>query len=137
MIIKTETDLKEKQITLGIDQFINLYEVNNQVDGKIPKTIKWYSEMLRSFTRYLKMKLGVSDLKALSIDMVRGYILYLRQRRRFEGHPYTPEQDTLLSAKTIQCHTKALKAFSSWLYSEGYTTENRLRILSSQKHRIL
>jgi len=97
------------------------------------QTVLWYSEMLRSFTRYLMTKQSASDLEAFSIDTVRDYILYLRQRRRFEGHPYTPEQDTLLSAKTIQCHTRALKAFSSWLYSEGYTAENRLKNLKLPK----
>jgi site-specific recombinase XerD len=51
----------------------------------------------------------------------------------FEGHPYTPQQDKPVSARTVQCHVRALKAFSSWLHAEGYSTENRLKNLKLPK----
>jgi len=65
--------------------------------------------------------------------VVRGYILYLRHRPEFHGHPYTPEQNVTLSPQTIRGHIRALKAFSTWLYLEGYTTENRLKNLKLPK----
>jgi integrase/recombinase XerC/integrase/recombinase XerD len=58
--------------------------------------------------------------------MVRDYKLYLLERHKYAGHPFTPEQQKTLSPKTVQCHVRALKAFSSWLYREGYTSDNRL-----------
>ena len=58
--------------------------------------------------------------------MVRNYILYLRDRPRFQGHPYIPAKKVALSPRSLQCHVRTLKAFSSWLYDEGYTDENRL-----------
>ena len=64
---------------------------------------------------------------------MRNYILYLKQKQRFDGHPYTSKQASLLSPKTVQCHVRALKAFSSWLYSEGHTEENRLKNLKLPK----
>jgi site-specific recombinase XerD len=117
----------------SLKHLLDMYRLSNEVEGKSPKTVGWYNEMLRLFTRYLVTKPAASNIEAFSIDLVKDYILYLRQKRRFKGHPYTPEQDSRLSVKTIQCHVRALKAFSSWLYSEGYTTENRLRNLKLPK----
>jgi site-specific recombinase XerD len=57
----------------------------------------------------------------------------VRNKPRFQGHPYTPEQDQLLSPRTIQCHIRVLKAFATWLYSEGYTTKNILKNLKLPK----
>ena len=65
--------------------------------------------------------------------MVRNYILYLRDRPRFQGHPYIPAQTTTLSPRSLQCHVRTLKAFSSWLYAEGYTDENHLQNLKLPK----
>ncbi|MFC2062542.1 tyrosine-type recombinase/integrase, partial [Chloroflexota bacterium] len=38
-----------------------------------------------------------------------------------------------VSAKTVHGHVRALKAFSSWLYSEGYTEDNRLSSIKLPK----
>ena len=38
-----------------------------------------------------------------------------------------------LSPQTLRCHTRALKAFSTRLYLEGYTNENRLKNLKIPK----
>ena len=67
------------------------------------------------------------------MDNVRQYILDLRNRRSFEGHPYTHAQDKSVSSKTVQGHVRGLKAFSTWLYREGYTSKNRLEYLKIPK----
>ncbi len=41
--------------------------------------------------------------------------------------------DEFLSAKTVQCHVRTLKAFFSWLHREGYTDENKLQKLKLPK----
>lgn len=122
-----------KKLALSISGLVNLYKRNNLADGKSPRTIKWYDEILRSFHSWLTAELQNDDISVFDIALVRDYILYLRHKPRFQGHPYTPEQDQLLSAKTVQCHVRALKAFSSWLYVEGHTGDNRLRNLKLPK----
>ncbi|MFC1870070.1 tyrosine-type recombinase/integrase [Chloroflexota bacterium] len=59
--------------------------------------------------------------------------MYLRQKPRFQGHPYIPERNKPISPKTVQCHVRALKAFSSWLCTESYTPENKLKNLKVPK----
>ena len=123
----------DNKVAPTIDELIACYEMANLADGKSPKTIRWYGDLLSSFLGYLKAKQACLDLSGFDIDAVRGYILYLRHKPRFQGHPYTPEQSELLSPKTIQCHVRTLKAFSSWLCLEGYTSDNRLKNLKLPK----
>jgi site-specific recombinase XerD len=93
----------------------------------------WYREILSQFSSYLKNEHYSRNLSAVSLDIVRGYVLYLRNRPRFQGHPFISENGKLLSPKTVQCHVRVLKAFSTWLYDEGYTTQNRLKNLKLPK----
>ena len=125
--------LTNKIRALIIDELIGRYAKSNHADGKSPRTVKWYSEILASFSSYVKSKLGKNGLSVFTLEIVREYILYLRQKPRFQGHPYTPEQGRLLSAETLRCHSRALKAFSTWLHREGYTSENRLKNLKLPK----
>lgn len=132
MVVKTVVLTNEIKI-LAIDELVDRYATSNKADGKSPSTVKWYTEILTSFSGYVKSKLGKNGLSVFTLELARGYILYLRQKPRFQGHPYTPERDKPISPKTVQCHVRALKAFSSWLYAENYTPENRLKNLKIPK----
>jgi site-specific recombinase XerD len=125
--------IQDHKTAPSIGEVVSGYELANQADGKSDKTVKWYNEMLRSFQSYVAAQKQCADLSIFNTHMVRDYILYLRSKPKFAGHPYTPEQDKVLSARTVLCHVRALKAFSSWLYSEGYTEENRLKNLKLPK----
>jgi len=130
--MKTKTVLPKKKPASTIDELIGRYELSNRADGKSASTISWYSDMLMSFSSHMK-KVHCNNISVFTLDTIRGYILYLRQKPKFQGHPYTPQQDKPLSARTVQCHVRALKAFSSWLYIEGYTADNRLKNLKLPK----
>lgn len=116
-----------------VDDLILRYELSNRAEGKSAKTITWYSDILYSFSSYFKENGYSGDISDFTIERARDYILFLKQKPRFEGHPYTPAQSKLLSPKTVQCHARALKAYSSWLYTDGYTSENRLKNLKLPK----
>lgn len=116
-----------------IDELVARYAVSNQVDGKSPKTIAWYGDILSQFLRYLKDNGYQSILSTFNMDIIRGYILFLRRRPRFQGHPFISQKGDLLSPKTVQCHVRVLKALSTWLYEEEYTTTNRLKNLKLPK----
>jgi len=125
--------ITKKVEALIIDELISRYAVSNEAGGKSPRTIAWYNDMLAQFSAYLNTKQHTSHLSAFIIETVKGYILYLQHKPKFKGHPYTPAQSKPLSPKTVQGHVRALKAFSSWLHSEGHTVENRLKNLKLPK----
>lgn len=119
-----KTDLKH---------LIDVFRLSNEAEGKSPKTVSWYDEMLKVFTRYLSANHLSHDLSAFNVDTMRGYILYLKDKPKFLSHPYTPAREERLSPKTVQGHVRTLKAFASWLHTECYTTENRLQSLKLPK----
>jgi len=114
------------EVWFSFDELIQEYELCNHAEGKSPKTISWYNDILRQYSRYLKNCNLATEIKDFSVSSVRDYILYLRNKPKYDNHPYTPRQTQLLSPRTIQCHVRALKAFSTWLYREGYSSENIL-----------
>ena len=98
---------------LTIGELLKRFTLSNQADGKSPKTITWYRDMLTQFEAYLKTERYPCHLSAIILDIVRGYVLYLRHKPKFKGHPFTPTQADYLSPRTVQCHVRSLKAFSS------------------------
>jgi len=123
----------KKEAAKGLQQLADTYRLSNQVEGKSIKTVTWYHEMLQAFIRYLESRHIAASLPAFNIDTVRNYILYLQQKHRFQGHATIAAKASVLSPRTVQCHVQVLRAFSSWLLREGYTTANRLQNLKLPK----
>ncbi len=97
---------------LEMEKLILHFEQSNKAEGKSPKTVVWYREMLSGFTRFIMSAGEASVLANFNATEVREFIIH--------------EQGRELSPFTIQAKVRALKAFSSWLYSEGYTGDNLL-----------
>ena len=89
-----------------LDKLIVHFAQSNRADGKSPKTISWYSEMLDGFKRFLESKGYRAVLSDFDIDMVREFVVH--------------EQERTMSPYTVQGKVRALKAFSSWLFREGH-----------------
>ncbi len=117
----------------NIRELINRFRVSNRAASKSPRTIEWYDDMLNSLDNYLNTVQQCNDLSVFNRDMIREYIIHLQHKKKYEGHPYTPVQSKTLSPRTIQCHVRAVKAFSTWLYDEGYTEDNMLSKLRMPK----
>ena len=116
----------------GLEDLFGHYELCNQAEGKSLDTTDWYRYIFNQFTTFLKNHHHSLTLSSFNIDMGRAYVLYLRQRPRFQGHPYTTKQG-IISTETVRGHVRGLRAFSSWLYEEGYTRENKLKNLKPPK----
>jgi site-specific recombinase XerD len=91
----------------------------NKAEGKSPKTVTWYSEMLTSFVNFLK-KTGLGETLAdFTTANARGFILY--------------EQSRKVSPYTVQARVRSLKSFSSWLLREGYLDQNLMALVKLPK----
>ncbi len=116
-----------------LNELISRYALQNEAESKSPKTITWYNDLLKQYCRYLEASAIIPDASAINKDCARAYMLYLHNKNRFDSHPHSPAPMQPLSPKTIQCHIRCLKAFSTWLSEEGYTSENRLQHLKLPK----
>jgi site-specific recombinase XerD len=101
-----------KMAELDLTKLITHFAQSNKADGKSVRTVSWYTEMLLDFVRFITSKGKEAVLAELNATAVREFIIY--------------EQGRGLSPFTVQCRVRALKAFASWLFKEGYTTDNLL-----------
>ena len=104
---------------LELDKLILHFKQSNRAEGKSPKTVSWYEEMLCVFPRYLESSSIIPILANFNLESVRAFIV--------------SEQNRGLSPYTVQARVRALKAFSTWLFSEQYTRENILANLKMPK----
>ena len=104
---------------LELSNLIVHFAQSNKAEGKSPKTVSWYSEMLISYVKHLEAIELQPTLTELDITNVREFIIH--------------EQGRQISPYTVVCKVRALKAFASWLLREGYTTCNILASLKLPK----
>ena len=64
------------------------------------------------------------DVDQVGPGQVRAFILFLQEQKRFSCHPFNHAQDKNLSGYTINCYLRSIRAFFSWLVSEGVIAEN-------------
>ena len=117
-----QTNQQEGRHTLP--RLIEYYEVCNKAEGKSPKTVSWYSSNLKCFHQYLRSRHLPDSIGKIDTRLLREYLIYLRKRDSYEGHPYTPAQHQPLSAATIHGHVRTLRAFFSWLVREELVQVN-------------
>jgi hypothetical protein len=63
------------------------FETYNRSEGKSPKTVVWYSGILRYLGDYLKAQGLPDDLDHLEVDVVREFIVHLQTKKKWDGHP--------------------------------------------------
>ncbi len=109
---------------IELSKLIQIYGTFNRSEGKSPRTVEWYDEVLKQFSNWLNSKDKPANLGNISETDVREFILYL-QEKRWQGRT--------LSVQTLNNRVRALRAFFSWLARENYTSENLLAGLKPPK----
>ncbi len=125
--------INDGTISRKLSEYIEYYEICNRAEGKSPKTISWYSSNLRRFQNYLKNRHLPDSLNNIDIKVLREYVIFLFKRKRFDGHPYTPVQENLLSSASVHAHVRTLRAFFNWLLTEGLIQNNPAQELKLPK----
>ena len=118
---------------IPLDRLAQHYEAFNRSEGKSPRTVEWYSQVLTYFGSFLKERNLPNTLGDLDIMVVRDFILYLQTRPRWPDHPFIRPGKGRLSAMSVQNSVRGLRAFFSWLHREGYAEENILADLKPPK----
>ncbi len=98
-------------------------------ENKAEATITDYEDVIGAFCRFLRGNKCADTLDSFTLRIARNYVLWLRQRTCLNGRRLPDGSPKPLSIVSIGDHCRTLKAFSSWLYREGYTVENRLLLL--------
>ena len=115
-------DMDKSNIDLSILK--QHYEVNNKTEGKSPKTVSWYNEVLHLFLNYLKCQGMSTSLEDVGEWEVRQFILHLQEKPGLRGPT---------SSHTIANRVRALRAFFAWVHRKGYTQHHVLQDLKVPK----
>lgn len=102
-----------------LDRLIPGYRLFAKTEGKSPRTIAVVSSSVTYLERFLESEGLTTDAEHIGPAELRAFILYLQQKRCFSGHRFTKPQEKGLSGHTINCYLRSIRAFWSWLVSEG------------------
>lgn len=108
---------------MTIRECIDDFLIEQQVRGNSPKTQKHYFRCLGLFERFQSPK--NPDISAVSVSDCKAYYIHLSNGN--------------VSSVTVQTYIRALRAFLSWCYLEGYISENipkKFRLPKAQKKKI-
>jgi integrase/recombinase XerC/integrase/recombinase XerD len=116
---------------LTLRDLIGYWEFHNRTEGKSPRTVDWYNQVLDLFERFLERERRSPLIDDIGEDEVRTFIAHLQQSPgRKNGSGPAPQGQ---SPETIQNRIRALKAFFAWLHRDGYTETYRLERLKNYK----
>lgn len=101
------------------------FEVHNRTEGKSPRTVEWYNEVLGLFVDWLTENNLSTGLEEIGEPEVRRFVLHLQQTPGRTGKP--------LSSHSINNRVRALRAFFSWMARKGFTETNLLRDMRPPK----
>ena len=125
-----------ERTTLSLAHLRQLLLTGKRAEGKSPKTIAWYEDALDDFARWLEREQLPAVLASFTLEHVRAYAVDLQQRVAFDPHkPGAPAcaSGRTLSEHTVDTYLRALRAFSNWLFAEGYTTQHTLARLKTPR----
>ena len=108
----------------SLGQLIESYLICCMTEGKSPKTIEFYSCTLKRFSRFIKTQKLTTLLVEIGVNEARKFVFYLQNNAiRWEDNPLIKD-DKHLSPFSIQGYVRAIKAFWTWLFDEGFITSN-------------
>jgi integrase/recombinase XerC/integrase/recombinase XerD len=110
---------------IDLSRLIQHFEVHNRSEGKSPRTVGWYNEVLWMFHDWLGAE-GLSTTLGSVGDMAaRRFILHIQEKPGLK--------DAKMSSHSVANRVRALKAFFAWLARKGYTADHLLKDLRIPK----
>jgi site-specific recombinase XerD len=110
--------------TLNLALLSEGYTFSARAEGKSQRTIEAVTASVRYLEEYLVGKGLPCELAAVTLDAMRGFVLFLQDKPRFVRHPYTPRQPGKLSAFSVSSYLRSLQAFFTWAEKEGLSVHN-------------
>lgn len=130
MAKKTRWTKMNKQHT-PLEVLRNAFRVYNQTTGKSGATVRWYDNRLMLFERFVGVGATLADV---NVATVREYVADLQARTVLNpNNNLGARREGGLSSSYIQGFVRTLRAFSSWLFIEGYTDDNVLKAIKPPK----
>jgi len=119
----------------GLSSLIAGYRLCAQAEGKSKKTIETVADSVGYLERFLHCEGLSTDVAEIGPRDIRVFILHLQHKRCFSDHPFARPQERGLARHTINCYLRPIRAFWSWLMSEGVVGETPFARVQIPRHR--
>jgi site-specific recombinase XerD len=119
---------------------VDYYLLCCPLEGKSPRTVRWYGQKLAYFAHYLRTHNLTGELSQIQPREIRSFLSHLQtQVHADENNPRRPTREDSLSMETVHGYFRALHAFFSWAVRERLITDNPIRDLRAPKvpHRLM
>ena len=84
------------------------------------KTLEFYTDNISKFVAFCHDNYAAVYMAELPDSVLKDYVLYLRTKKKFEGHPFTPESDETIKNSSVRTYTRAVKSFLNYCKNENY-----------------
>ena len=97
----------------AIEQFL----IDQELKGNSQKTIYYYRQNLMFFSTFIGEEKKVNEI---TLPDLKQYLLFIKNKEPYIGHPFKPKVIKPLSTVTIQTYARAIRCFVKYLYKEEY-----------------
>lgn len=84
------------------------------------KTLEFYTDNISKFVAFCHDNYAAVYMAELPDSVLKDYVLYLRTKKKFEGHPFTQESDKAIKNSSVRTYTRAVKSFLNFCKQEHY-----------------
>lgn len=126
MTKKTAKQNTTTGVNLSLTELLDQYQLDLEAMNRSHKTISWYVEILQRYFAFLHSNHLLKPVDKLGTQELKAYILHLQQSDKWANNLGIKKPSGKLSPHSVQGHVRAVKAFWSWLGTEGYVDENPL-----------
>lgn len=84
------------------------------------KTLEFYTDNISKFVAFCHDNYVAFYMLELPDSVLKDYVLYLRTKKKFEGHPFIPESDETIKNSSVRTYTRAVKSFLNYCKNEHY-----------------
>jgi site-specific recombinase XerD len=113
---------------MSVEVLLTRYGLSARAEGLSPKTVSHVRLGVRLFDDFLG---GIPDVRKVSADDLRRFIIALQQRPKWQGMRQSNGQN--ISPTAINTYTRAVKSFWSWLLRESIIKSNPLADVKAPK----
>lgn len=113
-------------MNITLKQAYNLF-ISDRETFCVPKTVTYYKDNLSQFMGFVGNSIDPDpeiQLNQLPLTVFSDYIKYLRQKKRFENHPFTPVSSDKIKNSSIRTYARAVKVFLAYCKREDLLTAN-------------
>ncbi len=124
----------QSRVGTPLQTMLGEYLLFCQVEGKSPRTIRWYRQKLDYLLAFLTKHGLPTHVERITQNEIRRFVHHLQTEvQAGENNPRRRTQDKGLSAHTIAGYVRTLRAFFSWAVREGRVDESPMKHVGTPK----